>query len=230
MGAWDRALFAATVLSLPGTAHAKAGVSLMVSLGTAHLRLAGDRFIASGKYPTGDTANLNASGADIGASTVEATQFTVEIQGPIAPHVAIGVLVAGLWSTISPPSNSVGEYFSTGLRGVEAGAELSTFWPFRWTELRVSLALGYRHFDIDTLGLQVSPCAYNRYHQPVGTCGPVASSASFFVEPRVYLGLRLVPVFTFGGFAGGNVMPDGGWVAGAYVSASTPQWRPRRAQ
>jgi hypothetical protein len=55
-------------------------------------------------------------------------------------------------------------------------------------------------------------------------CNPNASNSDFFVEPRLTIGIMPTRVLSFGGYVGGDVMPSGGWSAGAFLAVSTFAW------
>jgi len=110
------------------------------------------------------------------------------------------------------------------LTGFYVGPELATVWSLKFFDLRAGVSLGYRSYSFPLDGFDPVPCGKNG----TSRCRPAISSTGFFLRPVLALGGHTHGV-SFGGYAGGDVMPGGGWSAGAYIGIESDTWRTQTA-
>jgi hypothetical protein len=190
--------------------------------GVAVASLGSSPFSASGSSGGRSTA-VAVDGAAIGLDRAQLTSVGMHLQFGLAPHVALGVTVSALWRNVELGGGVAASEFGSSMSGVAAGPELSTLWHFKWIELRGSLAFGDRTLWLPVVALDSVSCNSRNY--PWFRCDVKASSSNFFLEPRLTVGFLPIPVLSFGAYVGGDVMPSGGWSAGAFVAASTSGWQ-----
>jgi hypothetical protein len=196
-----------------------------VSAGASVAALGGAVFSAAGSAG-GRSETVAVHGASIGLDHVELATVGVHFLVGVAPHVAIGVSGAVLWSNGVLGGGIGASQLGGDLSGLAAGPELSTLWHFKRLELRGSVAFGGRTLWLPAVGLDSVSCGSRKF--PWARCDVRASTSALFLEPRLGVGILLLPVLSFGAYAGGNVMPSGGWSAGAFVAGSTSGWQSAR--
>ncbi len=109
-----------------------------------------------------------------------------------------------------------GQTIGPGISGFQVGPELGTVVARGPLEIRAGVAFGYRSIEVPISSFVRVPCKG-------GTCAPQLSDDEFFFEPRVAAGLRW-RAFLIGAYAGGDLMPGGGWSAGGFAAVTVPDW------
>jgi hypothetical protein len=215
------AVWCTAATAAAGEPERTVGFRCEATAGVAVASLSTSPFSATGTA-AGRSATVAVDGAAIGLAHVELTSVGMHLQFGLAPHVALGVTVSALWRNVELGGSVAASAFSGAMSGVAAGPELSSLWHFKWIEVRGSLAFGDRTLWLPVVGLDSVSCDSRKY--PWIHCNPKASNSDFFVEPRLTVGFLPIPVLSLGAYVGGDVMPSGGWSAGAFVAASTSGW------
>jgi hypothetical protein len=191
------------------------GATIEVDMGTAQLSLADTWF--SNTLPTAGGQHLFAvDGRNIGA--LHPNVFSIDLHETymFVPHFALGIRIGALYGDLGKPVLADGELVDPrGAAGMTIGPEWQTVWMFGPLELRGILGFGYRTIGLTVPGILV-PCKG-------GLCPATLDADSFYLEPRVSLAFDFGG-FTVGGYAGGDVMPTGGWVAGGFIAARIGDW------
>lgn len=198
-------------------------ISVTLTVGAMETRTSSLRFTGTPRR-YGQPETVSATGAQLGLTRPVVADVALHLDGD-AHHVAFGgvfgIMLGGRGGTPMPgvPASRDGT-----LTGFYVGPELATVWSVRFFDVRAGVSLGYRSYSFPIIGFDTEPCGKNQ----ASRCAPSVTNTGFFLRPVLALGGHTHGV-SFGAYAGGDVMPGGGWSAGTYVGIDSDTWRTQAA-
>jgi hypothetical protein len=167
---------------------------------------------------------LSFPGRELGyARPTKTIDAAVHILGCIH-HVVFGQVVGMLFDGRRTSPLLTDDVPSSGtMGGYYTGPEVGTAWSRSNFDFRATASFGYRSYNVPLTGFDLVPCG------KAGYCEPTLGNDGFFFRPVVTAGFHWRSVVG-GAYAGGDVMPGGGWVAGAYFGISDIMYRKQTAR
>ena len=203
------------------------GIEYEFSFGFADLSLANQTFSDSFTPLTHDHQTLppetvTVRGRNIGAIRPRVLVGELHLSLMRLPHLSFGMVMGVLGGDLGKPVEIFGGSGAGAIvdphsaSGIAVGPEVQTVWSRGPFEARAGIAMGYREEDLPIINRLVT-CKG-------GLCPATASSAQFYLEPRITLAVNLPRVVSIGGYVGGDVMPTGGFVAGGFIALRLIDW------
>jgi hypothetical protein len=198
------------------------GLEYEFSFGVDQLSLARETFAGTitpldGNGQPGRAETIAVTGRNVGAVHPQALVGEVHIFRMDIPHLALGIklgiLGGDFGKAVETTSGAVVDAHSA--HGMSFAPEARVIFSRGPVELRGGVSAGWRELWLDVP---------NRFvHCKGGRCTASVSTDELFIEPRVSVAVNL-PLVSIGGYAGGDIMPTGGWVAGGLVALRFAEW------
>jgi hypothetical protein len=192
-----------------------------LGVGLVERSLGGDLFSAAGRTPAGVDQSLSVTGRALGVDKPRFLDATLHYMIEPISHLAVGLAIGGMFDVGQAGVRGDPGWFGRARAGAHHAPQVGYVQAIGdHVELHAGIASGWERIGVPVVGFESHPCKGGR-------CYPTADVDRAFVELRATAIVNLRG-FNLGAYAGGDVLPSGGFCAGGFVGFSSSSWPPRR--
>jgi hypothetical protein len=179
-------------------------------MGMSSANLAQSLFSGSGTTATGESAQIQATGAQLGFNHPSFAVIAADVLARLGPHLAVGGEFGGpIAGAMDGTRTYAGQDLGTSLNGLFGGPMIATPFEVGPVEVRPEAVVGYQYFSVPVYSFEPHRCGKNGE----STCYPSMGTGSAFVQPRISIDVHL-GIADVGAYVGGNVLPESEMAAG----------------